>query len=334
MFLLLVLACTSSPPPAAPDGAPATTTPAPDAPRPAPLGGRFNLVGVVGGSLLRLELARAGTHLTGTVTHADGKVLPLNGEVAGELWTLPFDGQVLEGRWDGIRLVGTLGAEAVVFGDGLDPVALASKVETWRRTDTQIKPELDIPVALPQIWVADPTVNTAIAALLTPEALLGGARAQLEADGWLDTVSFEAPFQKNGLVSLVVNQEGMAAYPDVVSAERVIDLKAGRVLGAESWDPARQAELISRLDGLLQAEITSTRAEFKPDEVDPELFQGHTVRAETLGRFGLRPQGVVFHYEFGFPHAMLAAEPDGDLLVPWAEVSPFLVADSPLKRAL
>ena len=329
MILLLALACASGPK--------AEVKPAEPSAEVAPAAARVALVGAVSGGLVRLEVDSAGGTLSGTLTRMDGVAQPVAGRVQGELWSMTVGEAQLEGRWDGRRLVGALGQSAVVLGDGVDPAVWAAKAETWRRPDTSIKPDPEIPVSLPVVWVADPAANAAIAALLTPEALLGDPRAQIEADGWVDGVAFEVGFQKAGLLSLSVAEEGSAAYPDGVVIERVIDLQTGARIGADAWDPAQQAALISRLDRTLQASIATTKAEavsFGEDAPDPGIYEGHAVKVETLADFGLRPEGVLFHYHFGFPHAILAAEPDGDLLLPWSEVGAYAKADCALRRGI
>lgn len=334
MILLLALACASGPkaevkPDPGPSEVAAPVEAAPATP--------VRLVGVAGGALVRLEVDPSGGALRGAFTVADGAAQPVSGQIQGDLWSLPVEDARLEGRWDGAHLVGNLGAEAVVLGDGLDPVALVARTETWRRAEGSSKPDPEIPVSLPQVWVADPARSAAIAALLTPEALLGQTRAQIEADGWVDSVSFEATWQKAGLLSLSVIQEGSAAYPDGVVEDRVIDLAAGARLGAEVWDPAQQPALVARLDQALGANIRAAQAEaasYGEDAPDPSLYEGHAVKSEVLAGYGLRPEGVVFHYNFGFPHVIQAAEPDGDLLLPWREVGTYAKADSAVRRGI
>lgn len=336
MILLLLLACGSpAPKPPAPEvpaaaPAPAATTEAAPAPAAAPL----TLVGVVNNSLTRLQITRQGDALSGTLVGVDGAERPLSGSVRGDEWAFQAGDLRVIGRWDGARIVGDAGGASVVFGDGLDPVALMSKVETWTRKDTEVKSASDIPVALPVVWVADPMVNTKIAALLTPGGLFEASRAEIEGDGWADEISFRAPFQKNGLLCLVVDMDGSAAYTDVNSVTRVLDLETGTLVGPETWDPAHTAELIAKLDARLQENVKTAKAEAGPDGPPPEMYDSFTFKDTDLKKFSLGPSGITFQYDFGFPHAVLAAEPDGNLLLTWAEAGAYLTADSPLRRAL
>ena len=329
MILLALLACGApAPKPVAPAAAPI------EAPAAAPAAAPLALVGVLNEQIQRLELSRQGDALTGTLSTAEGGEVPVTGEVRGDEWALTAGELHIRGRWDGARLIGESGATPVVYGDGLDPVALAGPVGTWRRAPTEVKSVGDIPVVMPQVAVADPAVNARIAALLTPESLFGQSRDAIESDGWADEIDFQAPYKQKGLLSLEVTMDGSAAYPDVLVVRRVIDLKTGALVGPETWDPAHTAALVASLDASLQERVKTARAEAGSDGPSPEMFDGFSFKDSNLKDFSLGPSGVTFHFDFGFPHAMLAAEPDGNLLLTWAEAGAYLSADSPLRRAL
>lgn len=215
-----------------------------------------------------------------------------------------------------------------------DAWVVTAEAQTWTRKNKDIKPDPAIPVLWPRVSGPDPAVVAAVAALLTPEAVFGETRAEIEENGWADGISFEATYEQHGLLGLVLSMEGSAAYPDGFSRELAIDLEKGVRVGPESFTVEGRKQLINRLNTQLAANIAAARAALEPGDDLGDLLEGHAVQDKHLERFGLRPTGVVFHYAFGFPHVALAAEPDGDLLVPWAEIGPWLSPESPLRRAL
>ena len=86
-----------------------------------------------------------------------------------------------------------------------------------------------------------------------------------------------------------------------------------------------EAELAAILDGMLQENIDETRRTW--DDLDSGMYDGFTFTVEDLEKFSIVEDGIWFHYDFGFPHIALAAEPEGDLFMPAEEILPFLAME-------
>lgn len=172
--------------------------------------------------------------------------------------------------------------------------------ETWLRAWAG-KPTREIPVSLPVAASDQP----ALAALLTPEVLLGASRARIEAEGWVDAVGWRRRWADGGFEALELTLSGSGAWPGERVRRILLDLEAPAVLGPEIF--VRPNELVMRLDQELQGRIVD-RILAEPG-VAP-LLKG--LRFGALGDFTLDEEGIWFYYTFPVPHAYAAAAPD-----PW-----------------
>lgn len=286
-------------------------------------------VGLDGATPVRLSLEVHGRRAVGTLTRAGEAPLAARGRV-GATWRIQAAAVELgcAPEAEALRCAWTEAGQtrSVVLGDGIDPAVVGLRAETWRRPGTH-KPSQDIPVSLPLVWVADVAAQQNLDRLLAPEALLGSARAELEADGWVDQISTEVGFSAGGLLNLVVTVEGSGPYPDQYTVAPLIDLHAGARVGAEVFAASQQDALLARLEAMLQRNIGLAVG------VEPEiapLLQDRHVGSGLLSQLRLRPEGVVFSYDYGLPHAVAAAAPDGELFLGWGEILPYLAPDTPL----
>lgn len=296
-------------------------------------GASLRAVGVVDGAPLRVEVD--GRAVQGQLGPTDKEpAVAINGSARGDTLQAragearleaALGDEVIEGTWtsaDGQ-------ARPIRLGDGLQEVVVAERRETWQR-EWQAKPVgVDIPVCLPWVLVADPELQDAMDALLSPEALIGQPRAEAEADGWLDAVDFEVGYAAAGVVDLRMQIDGSGAYPSTRRRSVVVFVPEARVLGAEVF--SQPEALAARVDATLQERARASEAAEDP-EVAAQMAE-RRFTAASLGGFSLSEQGVIFHHAWGFPHAVQAMAPDGDVLVPWVELEAHLGEGSPLAAA-
>ena len=64
---------------------------------------------------------------------------------------------------------------------------------------------------------------------------------------------------------------------------------------------------------------------------DQDLFDADLDK-EDLDQFSLSDKGVTFIYDYGFPHAIEALQPDGRFFLSWAKLRPFIKRDGLLAR--
>lgn len=142
-------------------------------------------------------------------------------------------------------------------------------------------------------------------------------------------VSYKVNHNANGLLDLTMTSETMGAYPDAFSEYLVYDLRSGaRVRPGDVFSTFRP------IRSLIQKQVEDAIAAAKADDPsaaeDLNLMLGDTpgsVDDDTLGRFTIAKTGLTFHYSFGFPHVAKALEPNGDVLLTWAELKPSLRLD-------
>jgi hypothetical protein len=131
-------------------------------------------------------------------------------------------------------------------------------------------------------------------------------------------------------ITLLVDYYG--AYPSTFTYYVNLDTVTGLQLTTDDmFDFDRQDDLASVLDGMLQERIADAVEVYTGDlGVDRGMYEGYSFTVRDLGSLTIGPDGVVFHYDFGFPHVAAAAEPDGELFLDWDTLGPLLADESPL----
>ncbi len=129
-------------------------------------------------------------------------------------------------------------------------------------------------------------------------------------------------WNRNGILDLTIRLDYLGAYPSTNHRYFCFNAATGEpVIFSDLLLPGGAEALAQRLDSMLAENIAAC---MMPDRVDPAIYQGYTFEVGNLDSFSITGDGVWFHYDFGFPHAALAAEPDGELFLPSAEIIPFL----------
>ncbi|MCD6587631.1 MAG: hypothetical protein J7K88_03675 [Candidatus Fermentibacteraceae bacterium] len=126
--------------------------------------------------------------------------------------------------------------------------------------------------------------------------------------------SFRVVWSDPQFLDLEITVETLGAYPSSMVFRYLFDLETGEeVTPNDLFVPETLPELIQLCDSMLQERIhNETGDEFVFTE-------------ENLKNVGMRRGGIVFHYDFNYPHASAAAKPDGELFFPWSEVNQFLL---------
>ncbi len=129
------------------------------------------------------------------------------------------------------------------------------------------------------------------------------------------------------ILDITITTDFVGAYPSTAYYYFCFDASTGeRLRAADILDPDRFDELVSILDAMLQENIGEAAAHCceEADGVPDSIYEGYRFTIDNLEAFTVSEDGVWFHYDFGFPHVIEAAEPDGELFLPVAEISPFL----------
>ncbi len=134
---------------------------------------------------------------------------------------------------------------------------------------------------------------------------------------------FTVNHNAGGILDITLRIEFLGAYPSTGYRHFCFDVTTGRsVRFSGLLRPGGDETLAGLLDSMLQVNIATKAAD---GLLDPEMYDGHRFGVENLESFSITGEGVWFHYDFGFPHVALAAEPDGELFIPAESVIPLLL---------
>ncbi len=159
------------------------------------------------------------------------------------------------------------------------------------------------------------------------------------ADGtWLREIDYSVDYNRNDILSLTYTVGGMGAHPSESEHRLSVSISTGRPLTVEeTFRPEGRKTLAGFIDQRLQKAIKAKIRELEPDdraELQERLANrdgGKPVfRVKNLESFQVVDGGVAFFYEFDFPHAYLAWEPDESFVLKFAEPWTFLEKKGPL----
>jgi hypothetical protein len=227
---------------------------------------------------------------------------------------------------------------------GLLPIVTVSqsvKLESKLVTHTRKKPIQDhkktFTINYPKIKAASPAVSRKIEALLSYERAFDFTlREELGEIQWLEKADYSVEYNADGMLVVELSIEGSGAYPDGSIRTVTVDIRNGtRVTPAISFK--NQSGLIAEIKRAQQKEIGEAIAEIRKDpefrEPDPKtLFENVNFTAKNLDWFAVSETGVVFKYDYGFPHVIKALEPSGEFFFTWEQLKPYLRAGSLLAR--
>jgi hypothetical protein len=135
---------------------------------------------------------------------------------------------------------------------------------------------------------------------------------------------FTVGYDRGGILSITIRIQYYGAYPSESVRYLCFDTSTGDRLSIRDLiDSDRVDSLVSLLDSMLQENIAAEIESKGEDLLGTDIYEGLTFTEDDLDFFSIEGDGIRFHYEFGFPHAIKAAEPDGDLFIPASEFLPF-----------
>lgn len=185
----------------------------------------------------------------------------------------------------------------------------------------------------------DPAVD-AINTALSYEAVAGEALGQTVANyagtgRGIMASDFRIECDEGGILSLTISTEFYGAYPSTSLRHMNFDLVTGNLLEpADIFRGNRLQPLASMLDDSLRTRVEEAIASslFEGGGIDPAIYSGCIFTSADLAEFTITPDCVVFHYDAGFPHAIEAAEPDGDIALGYPVLAPFIIPGGPLEN--
>lgn len=218
---------------------------------------------------------------------------------------------------------------AFSFAAFAQSVTITPKKTTYTRPKPLMDFKKTFTINRPIIKAATPALSKKIQNAVSYEkVLMFNLKEEQNEIQWLEEADYEVGYNKNGILSISLSMSGTGAYPSTNFENVVVNLKTGMTVKA--------ADVFTNLQGLAAAvkkiqekEIKDAIEEIKKDkdfnEPNPEtLFENTNFEIENLDRFTVNDDGVIFTYDYGFPHVIQALEPGGNYQLSWKQLKPFI----------
>ncbi|HEV7672868.1 MAG TPA: hypothetical protein VGS22_30490 [Thermoanaerobaculia bacterium] len=159
------------------------------------------------------------------------------------------------------------------------------------------------------------------------------------ADGtWLREIDYTVDYNRNDILSLTYTVSGMGAHPSESMHRLSVRVSTGRPLSVEeTFRPEGRKTLAGFIDQRLQKAIAAKLDELEEEDqaelqemLDSRKGGKPVFRVRNMEGFQVVDDGVAFFYEFDFPHAYLAREPDESFVLSFHELWTFLEKKGPL----
>jgi hypothetical protein len=303
---------------------------------------------------IRMTFTRRGSTVTGSYLYTRvGKSISLRGDMQEDGIALLFEvndkgentgvfkgafenNSRFSGTWsepDGSRRMPfEVTATTSISAGGGGSVVIEEKKTTLRR-GTKAKGDFkEAAISFPVVKGEGATarkVQKAISLKAVFDQSLEELAAEFRESSWLSEISYEVNYNKNFILDIAFYLSGVGAYPDTATRRVLVNLKTGDLLrAADLFNASSLKTLAAMVDSRMQSEIKKTVAEWARQGEDvKDFFEGKHFTAENLDSFSVSDRGVTFLYDFGFPHAIKAAEPDGKYFFSFDELKPHLRRD-------
>lgn len=213
----------------------------------------------------------------------------------------------------------------------LADVKITTKKQIYKRPKPQMDFKKTFTINWPVVKAATPAVSRKIEAALSYEKNFDFTiRQEMRDIQWLEEATYSVIYNKGDILCVYLSIEGSGAYPDSSDRWIVVNSKTGM-----KQTPAMVFKDLSVLAAMVKQdqriEVAEAIKEMKkdPDLQDPDpstLFTDTDFHSSELKAFSVDEKGVTFHYDYGFPHVIQAAQPAGVFTYTWAQMKPHLKA--------
>jgi len=167
---------------------------------------------------------------------------------------------------------------------------------------------------------------------------LEDCKAEVAGGTWLREIDYTVDYNRNDILSLTYTVGGMGAHPSESQHRLSVRISTGRPLRVEeTFRPEGRKTLAGFVDQRLQKAIAAKLGELEEadraelqERLDSREGGKPIFRVKNLEGFEVVEDGVAFFYEFDFPHAYLAWEPDESFVLSFQELWTFLEKKGPL----
>ncbi len=216
-------------------------------------------------------------------------------------------------------------------------VGITPKKVTYKRPNPIADFKKTFIVTYPKVKAATPALSQKIEKTISFEKVsnLNIEEEKTEIQ-WLEEADYEVGYNKNGILSITLSVNGVAAYPSGYENTVVVDLKTGnRIMPQDVFTNLKG--LAAKAKAAQKAEVEKSIKEIKSDPANKDYesfdyFENTNFTVENLVEFAVDDKGVTFIYDYGFPHVILALQPEGRYFFPWNELKPFIRRGSLLAK--
>jgi hypothetical protein len=154
-------------------------------------------------------------------------------------------------------------------------------------------------------------------------------------DAWLEELTYEVSYNRNGILDITFSQTGSGAYPDDQSRHFAINLKNGRIFNASDvFVVGKLGALAMVVNSQLHDELSEIAKENEKDMPEyKEIVQSQgelKFTVKNLNDFSVSAKGVTFLFDAGYPHVIRAFEPAGRYFLSYEELKPYIKLDGQL----
>ncbi|MGI0493050.1 hypothetical protein ACN4EG_14805 [Alkalinema pantanalense CENA528] len=190
--------------------------------------------------------------------------------------------------------------------------------------------------------IADPALEGKVQAAIGLQQAFGKSvedmRAEFEDYAWLNELGYTVNYNQHSILDITYSGWGTGAYPSGFERYLAVNLKTGTVIYAHHLFKTEALGQVARLvNQVMQVEIQKKMAEVKQsygEEIDLKIYAAHQFRVKDLNHFTITDRGILFHYEFDFPHVLKAAEPQNSYLLSYEQLTPYIRPDGVLAAML
>lgn len=214
------------------------------------------------------------------------------------------------------------------------PVIAQVTITAKKVTYTRPKPIADhkkrFTITYPKIKAATPALSRKIEAVLSYEKAFDfKLREEMTEIQWLESASYDVNYNADKILSISLTIEGSGAYPDGSTRYFVVNTARGtRVVPSDVFNDTDVllAKVVKMKDAEVKKAIDDIKKdpETKDDDVSVLFESSETYNKVTLNEFEIDENGVIFHYDYGFPHVAQALQPPGEFFLTWKELKSFI----------
>lgn len=149
-------------------------------------------------------------------------------------------------------------------------------------------------------------------------------------------IDYQINYNKNYLLDIALTFDGAGAYPTSWTKNLLVNLKTGEKLEVEDlFKKSALPKLLALIRKEMRAQedkaveendtLKETLAQLRATKDGKRIYPPpENIKFKDLDGFTISARGVVFLYEYEFPHAIQAIEPEGRFFLSWTRLKSFI----------